>query len=156
MTPPDFTLVRNPFGRLVFTGADGEIHESVVPVRAFPIGEPERGIALVSTEGHELAWIDGFEQLPVAVADLIREELASREFVPEIRHIRSVSSFACPSTWDVETDRGDALLVLKGAEDIRRLDREKLLIADTHGIQYLVRNLASMDRVGRKILDRLL
>ena len=48
MSTPDFTLVRNPFGRLVFTAADGEMHESVVPVRAFPIGEPERGIALVS------------------------------------------------------------------------------------------------------------
>ena len=156
MSTPDFTLVRNPFGRLVFTAADGEMHESVVPVRAFPIGEPERGIALVSTEGHELAWIDGFEQLPDAIAQLIREELESREFVPEIRRIRSVSSFACPSTWDVETDRGDALLVLKGEEDIRRLGRDKLLIADTHGIQYLIRDLTALDRASRKILDRFL
>ncbi|HEX5804112.1 MAG TPA: DUF1854 domain-containing protein [Azospira sp.] len=152
----NFALVRNPFGRLVFTGADGETHEAVVPVRAFPIGEPERGIALVSPEGHELAWIDTLDQLPAAIAALITEELASREFVPEIKRIRGVSSFACPSTWDIETDRGDALLVLKGEEDIRRLDREKLLIADAHGIQYLVRSLAGMDRGSRKILDRFL
>lgn len=151
-----FSLIRNPFGRLVFTGSDGEAHEAVVPVRAFPIGEPERGIALVSPEGHELAWIDRLEDLPDAIAGLIREELESREFVPEIRRIRSVSSFACPSTWDIETDRGDALLVLKGEEDIRRLDREKLLIADTHGIQYLVRSLPALDRASRKILDRFL
>lgn len=151
-----FRLIRDPFGRLAFTGADGETHEAVVPVRAFPIGAPDDGIALVSPEGHELAWIDRLEQLPEAIAALIREELESREFVPEIKRIRSVSSFACPSTWDIETDRGDALLVLKGEEDIRRLDREKLLIADTHGIQYLVRNLAGMDRGSRKILDRFL
>lgn len=152
----NFTLIRNPFGRLVFTGADGEVHEAVVPVRAFPIGAPDEGIALVSTEGHELAWIDRLENLPAATATLIREELESREFVPVIRRIRSVSSFACPSTWDVDTDRGDAQLVLKGEEDIRRLGRDKLLIADTHGIQYLIRDLTALDRPSRKILDRFL
>ncbi|MBI2307893.1 MAG: DUF1854 domain-containing protein [Rhodocyclales bacterium] len=152
----NFQLARDPFGRLVFTGADGETHEAVVPVRAFPIGEPERGIALVSPEGHELAWIDRLEALPEGIAALIREELESREFVPEIKRLRGVSSFACPSTWDIETDRGDALLVLKGEEDIRRLGRERLLIADTHGIQYLVRDLTALDRGSRKILDRFL
>ena len=152
----NFQLNRNPFGRLVFTGANGESHESVVPVRAFPIGAPDDGIALVSTEGHELVWIDRLESLPAGTADLIREELESREFVPVIRRIRSVSSFACPSTWDVDTDRGDALLVLKGEEDIRRLGRDKLLIADTHGIQYLIRDLTALDRASRKILDRFL
>ena len=156
MSNIDFRLVRNPFGRLIFTGPDNEVHESVVPVRAFPIGAPDDGIALVSSEGHELVWIDRLESLPAETAALIREELESREFVPVIRRIRGVSSFACPSTWDVDTDRGDALLVLKGEEDIRRLGRDKLLIADTHGIQYLVRDLTALDRPSRKILDRFL
>lgn len=151
-----FSLVRNPFGRLVFTGADGEVHEAVAPVRAFPIGAPDEDIALVSAEGRELLWVDRLDALPPAVAALIREELESREFVPEIRRIRSISSFACPSTWDVDTDRGDARLVLKGEEDIRRLGRDRLLIADTHGIQYLVRDLTALDRTSRKILDRFL
>ena len=152
----NFQLIRNPFGRLVFTGADGEAHEGVVPVRAFPIGAPEEGIALVNTEGHELLWIDRMEDLPENAVTLVQEELASREFVPEIKRIRSVSSFACPSTWEIDTDRGDARLVLKGEEDIRRLDREKLLIADTHGIQFLIRDIQALDRTSRKILDRFL
>lgn len=152
----NFQLIRNPFGRLVFTAADGTVHEAVVPVRAFPIGAPDDGIALVSGEGHELVWIDRLDTLPAATAALIREELESREFVPLVRRIRSVSSFACPSTWDVDTDRGDAQLVLKGEEDIRRLGRDKLLIADAHGIQYLIRDLTALDRGSRKILDRFL
>ncbi len=153
---PDFSLIRNPFGLLVFTGADGEAHAGVVPVRAFPIGAPDEGIALVNSEGHELLWIDRLEDLGKETAQLVQEELSSREFVPEIKRIRSVSSFACPSTWDLDTDRGDAKLVLKGEEDIRRLDREKLLIADTHGIQFLIRDIQSLDRASRKILDRFL
>lgn len=151
-----FALTRNAFGRLVFTGADGVKHDNVVPVRAFPIGAPDDGIALVNGEGHELLWIDRLDELPAGVAALVQEELASREFVPEIRRILGVSSYACPSTWEIETDRGPARLVLKGEEDIRRLARERLLIADTHGIQYLVRSLPAMDKVSRKILDRFL
>ena len=156
MSASQFQLARNAFGLLVFTGPDGEVYEGVVPVRAFPIGAPDDGIALVNTEGHELLWIDTLADLPAAIAALVEEELASREFVPEIKRIHSVSSFACPSTWEIETDRGEAHLVLKGEEDIRRLDREKLLIADTHGIQYLVRDVQAMDRASRKILDRFL
>ena len=46
----DFTLTRNPFGQLMFTGADGEVHEGVVPVRAFAITAPDEG-SLASSDG---------------------------------------------------------------------------------------------------------
>lgn len=156
MNALNFSLTRNPFGHLVFTGADGQTCEGVIPVRAFPIGAPESGIALVDNEGHELLWLDRLDPLPADVATLIRDELASREFVPVIQSIHSVSSFACPSTWSVSTDRGETHLVLKGEEDIRRLGDKKLLIADTHGIQYLINDQSALDRTSRKILDRFL
>lgn len=153
----DLPLARNAFGRLQFTAADGVVHQGVVPVRAFPIAAPEEGIALVSSEGgQELLWIDRLADLPAASRALIEEELASREFMPEILAITGVSSFATPSTWQVQTDRGDAALVLKGEEDIRRLSQTTLLIADSHGIQYLIRDLPALDAGSRKILDRFL
>lgn len=156
MTTPDFILARDAFGRLVLTTAQGARHEGVVPVRAFPIAAPEEGISLVSGEGHELAWIERLADLPAATRTLVLEELASREFMPEIRRLRQVSSFATPSTWEVETDRGDARLVLKGEEDIRRLGPASLLIADVHGIQFLIRDLNALDRHSRGLLDRFL
>ncbi len=88
--------------------------------------------------------------------DLIIEELESREFLPEIRRIAHVSSFATPSTWSVETDRGDARFVLKGEEDIRRIGDSRLLIADSHGIQFLIRDVGALDKGSRKLLDRFL
>lgn len=152
----DFRLTRNPLGRLVFTGTDGEVHEGVVPVRAFPIAAPAEGIALVSADGHELAWIDCLTDLPDDMRALLEEELASREFMPEIRRIRHISSFATPSTWQVETDRGDTAFVLKGEEDIRRLAPPALLIADSQGIHYLIRDIHALDKASRKLLDRFL
>jgi hypothetical protein len=152
----DFGLARDPFGRLVLRDAGGAEHVGVVPVRAFPIAAPEEGLSLVSPDGRELAWIERLDALDTARRTLIEEDLASREFVPEIRAIRAVSSFATPSTWTVDTDRGETTLVLKGEEDIRRLARTSLLIADRHGIQFLVRDIGALDRASRRLLDRFL
>lgn len=156
MAVAEFGLDKDDFGRLVLTLPDGTRHVGVVGVRAFPIGAPAEGIALMSAEGHEVAWIDRVEDLDPVRRDLVVEHLASREFVPEIRAIRDVSSFATPSTWTVSTDRGETSFVLKGEEDIRRLARSSLLIADRYGVQYLVRDIGALDHHTRRILDRFL
>jgi len=156
MANTQFQLHRDSYGRLVLTAENGVRHEGVTPVRTFPIAAPDEGISLVNYEGHEVGWADQLSDLPADIARLIEEELASREFVPEIERIVEVSSFACPSTWQVLTDRGQTTLILKGEEDIRRLSQTRLLIADANGIQFLVRDLSRLDRHSRKLLDRFL
>ena len=151
-----FTLSRNDSGRLVWTGADAQTCAGVVPVRAFPISAAEEGLSLVDADGHELAWIDRLEQLPAGQQELVRQGLQEREFMPEIKRLKGVSGFATPSTWNVETDRGDFELVLKGEEDIRRLTAGTLLVADCHGVQFLIRDLFALDRQSKKLLDRFL
>lgn len=155
MSPSD-RLHRNAAGRLVLETAAGETCEGVVPVRAFPIAAPGEGIALVSPEGREVAWIARLEEAPADARALIEAELAAREFMPEIRRIAAVSSYVTPSTWTVDTDRGTTRFVLAGEEFIRRLGRGTLLVADSHGIHYLIRDLKSLDAASRKILDRFL
>ena len=156
MATTEFTLVRNPFGRLILTTPDGQEYEGVAPVRAFPIQAPDDGIAMVSTDGQEVAWIDLLSDLSGPARALVEEELAGREFMPEIRRISHVTSFATPCTWSVETDRGETEFVLRGEEDIRRIGPSTLLVVDIHGIHFLIRDLLSMDKHSRKILDRFL
>jgi hypothetical protein len=151
-----FQLRRDPFGKLVLTDAEGEEFVGVAPVRSFPVQAPSRGISLVREGGKEVAWIDDLEVMPAEIRSLITEELDGREFMPEILSIKGVSSFATPSTWTVKTDRGDTEFVLKGEEDIRRLGAYALLIADSHGIHFLIRDLFAIDKGSRKILDRFL
>ena len=153
---PDYQLRRNAFGKLELISSDDEIHAGVVPVRAFPISAPADGIALVDPYGHELAWIDELGELPEELRTLLESELAQREFMPVITRIVSVASFATPSTWQVETDRGAATLILKGEEDIRRLSPPALLIADSHGIHFLIPDRSALDQLSRRILDRFL
>jgi uncharacterized ferredoxin-like protein len=46
--------------------------------------------------------------------------------------------------------------VLKGEEDIRRIAHATLLIADSHGVQFLIRDTDALDKASRKLLDRFL
>ena len=152
----DYQLRRNAFGRLEFVGSDGEVHVGVVPVRAFPISAADDGVALGDPYRHELAWIDQLGDLPDELRTLVEAQLAQREFMPVITRIVGVASFATPSTWQVETNRGPASFVLKGEEDIRRLTPPALLIADSHGIHFLIRDRSALDQHSRRILDRFL
>lgn len=153
---PAWHLARNPLGRLVLTDAGGQAHVGVVPVRAFPIAAPDEGISLVGPDGHELAWVPRLSALAAPARQLIEEELAVREFTPVVQRIEAVSTFATPSTWTVDTDRGRTEFVLKSEDDIRRLERGALMITSGHGVAFVVRDRFALDAQSRKLLDRFL
>jgi hypothetical protein len=151
-----FDIEQDAMGQWVLRLQDGTVHERVVPVRAFPIAAPREGIAIMSREGRELLWMDRLDEVPEPQRSRVEQALQGREFLPEILCLYGVSSFATPSVWRVKTSRGDTELVLKGEEDIRRLTSNTLIVSDAHGVQYLIRHLAGMDRHSRKLLDRFL
>ncbi len=149
-----YTLERDALGRLVFIDAAGVPHIGVYPVRAFPITEPDAGISIMDQSGKELYWFDGITAIPDGELTLIEEELAAREFMPVIEKITKVSTFATPSIWDIETDRGPTRIRLKGEEDIRRIAGNTLLVADSNGLQFLIKDSTKLDKLSKKLLDR--
>jgi hypothetical protein len=151
-----FELQRDAFGLWALVLADGTRHSPVTAIRAYPITDPDGGVALMDAEGHELLWIDQLAQLATDVRSQVMQALTEREFLPVIEKLEGVSSFATPSTWTVVTNRGTAQFLLKGEEDIRRLTGTVLLINDANGVQYMIRDLAAMDKHSRKLLDRFL
>jgi len=151
-----FSLSFNPLGELVVRLADNTKHTKAVVVRAFPIAEPDHSISILSAEGKELVWIDDLAGVSVENRQVIERALQMREFMPEILRLDGVNSFSTPSTWRVQTNRGPTTFVLKGEEDIKRLSTTTLIVADAHGVQFLIRNLPALDRHTRKLLDRFL
>lgn len=151
-----FKLEIDTYGTLNLIDDAGIRHANVRPVRTFPISDPNAGLSIMSPDGKELAWFDAIDSIDEINKEMIMKALAQTEFMPTIERISKVSSFATPSIWDIQTDRGNTRLKLKGEEDIRRITRETLLITDAHGIQYLIRNSNELDKVSRKILDRFL
>ncbi|MCW5655716.1 DUF1854 domain-containing protein [Hydrogenophaga sp.] len=157
LTPTlDWRLHRDNFGQLVFTDARGTEHAGVAPVRAFPVSAPDEGLSLVGADGHELLWLERLSTLPQPVRSLLEETLSLREFAPVIRRILAVSTFSTPSTWTVDTDRGETQFVLRSEDDIRRLEGQALLILSSHGVSFTVRDRLALDRPSRRLLERFL
>ncbi len=147
-------LKRDALGRLVMIDSKGHEHIGVHPVRAFPITAPSSGIAIMDQSGKELCWFPDISVVPESDLVLIEEDLASREFMPVIEKITKVSTFATPSIWDIETDRGPTRIRLKGEDDIRRIAGNTLLIADSNGLQFLIKDSTQLDKLSKKLLDR--
>ncbi len=144
----------DPFGRLVYTDAAGVAHASVEPVRAFPISEPGRGIAILDGRGQELAWVDDLESLSPAERKFLEEELSRRHFLPIVTKLHAIEGLTDPTTWDVDTDRGRTTFHVKNEEDIRRIAGSRVLLVDTHGIRYMIPDYRKLDAGSRRLLER--
>ncbi|MEP7283268.1 MAG: DUF1854 domain-containing protein [Rubrivivax sp.] len=128
----------------------------MTPVRAHPLSDPRRGVALVGADGRECCWVPALDTLPPALRALIEQALSEREFTPTLTRLVAVSTFATPSTWTGETDRGRRRFVLKGEEDIRRLEGAALLVTDGDGVSHGIADRLALDRASRRLLERFL
>jgi Domain of unknown function (DUF1854) len=146
----------DPWGRLVLTDGDGVETVGVMPVRAFPISDPDRWIVLCDSEGRELVCIPDLAALGTDSREFLAQELARRHFVPIIRRVLQVSSYLEPAEWEVETDRGPTRFVLKTEDDVRRLGPHSAMIQDAQGTRYLVPDTRGLDAYSRRAVDRYL
>lgn len=154
MSTGEILLTRNAHGRLCLNLPDGTVHETLTPVRAFPIAAPDEGISLVGSDGKEVYWIERLSDMAQPMRLLLEEDFAVREFVPEVLRIVTIDSISVPSVWTVETDRGTTQLGLKAEEDIRKLDgRYHLLITSRDGVQYRISDSRQLDKQSQKYLE---
>ncbi len=151
-----FLIRRNAAGQLQLIDAQGQQHDGVYPARAFPVSAPDAGISILSQDGHELVWIEDLSILVASSRQYLLEALAIRELMPKIVRIHRVSSFATPSLWEVETHIGHATLTLTSEDKIWRVQRNKLIISDKHGLNFVIEQLDQLDRHSKKLLDRFL
>ena len=151
--PPRFFLSRDQWGQLVFIAHDGTQHSPVVPTQLFPISVPEQWVSLRGAGGVELACVEDPSVLSANDQQLLKEELARREFVPVIKRIVRVSGSSEPCEWQVETDRGPTRFVLKSEEDVRRIGDIQILIVDAHGTRYHIPDINAVDVKSRRIVE---
>jgi hypothetical protein len=147
---------RDETGRLVLRDALGREHAGVEPVRAFPLSDPERHIALLDSHGRELLTIDNLAELPVESRQEIAAELADRQFLPRIERVVRVQDAKEPEIWDVVTDRGPVRFLLGDSEEIRRLGPHRAILLDVHGGRYFIPDSRQLDARSQHILTRYL
>ncbi len=146
-------LSTNSLGRLCAGDGMGRHVEGVIPIRLFPLSDPEHWIALVDENQRELCVIPDLATLAEPAALCLKEELARREFVPIVQRITWVSGNSEPCEWKVITDRGPVEFILQSDDDIRRLGKKCVLVVDAHGIRYLIPDDRQLDAYSRRIID---
>lgn len=157
MTSTDeLQLEYDAFGRLVLSLSTGERHAGVFPVRAFPFSQPDGWICFCDESGREVFCLHDMAMLSAEIRRLLEADLASREFIPRIERIISVSPGAEPTEWHVATDRGETRFKLASEDNIRRMGVRAALVVDSHGVRYLIADIRSLDSASRRCLRRYL
>ena len=145
---------RDAWGRLVLT-MGGQKHVGIEPVRCFPLSDPEKAIAILDPEGHELLTLPSLDSLNPTARKILESELIGRDFVPVIRRVISASNPNPPCRWSVETDRGETSFQLESEDDIRKLGPNRVMIADSNGIRYSIPDVRQLDAATQRIVQRL-
>ena len=151
--PAKFDLQHDSWGHLVLIDAAGQRHAGVVPVRGFPISDPEKWVSICDSAGREIVCVSDLAQLAPQVRQLLEEDLARREFMPVITRIVKASGDTEPCEWDVETDRGPTRFVINSEDDVRRIGPHSGMVVDSHGIRYLITNVAALDAASRRVVE---
>ncbi len=150
---PPISLTRDHWGRLVFVSADETPISNIILTPLFPISEPGRWISITASDGREVACIENPADYPIELQQLLREELALRDFVPRIQRVLFVSGNTEPCEWHVLTNHGETKFVLKSEEDIRRLSPFEVMIVDSNGGRYRIDDTRTLDRKSRRHIE---
>jgi hypothetical protein len=143
-------------GRLVLTLGANRTFAGVVPVRCFPLSAPSEWISFVDENGQEVFLLETLEDLEEDTRKLIVEDLRRREFLPRITRILRIEPSSEPSLWVVETDKGKMEFVLSTEDDVRQIDQKTLLITDSKGMRFIIRDADKLDRKSKKAIRRFL
>jgi hypothetical protein len=149
-----WVLERHAHGRLAFVSAAGQRHDAVDVLRAFPITAPEGPVAVVASDGAELAWIPALSAVAPALRSMLEAELGEREFLPVIERIEAVSDGE-PAEWSVVTDRGPQRFKVAAVDDITSDESGGAFVADTFGVRYRIPNVAALDARSRRLFEKM-
>jgi hypothetical protein len=143
-------LGRLPSGRLCLIEGDERI--AVGAVTCFPWSHPHAYISLRDDKGQERAFVHQLEELDAPRRSLLVEELARRNFLPEITAISAIDEELEVFLWHVQTRAGPRRFVTKRTDPVRRLPGGGVLIRDVSADLYVIRDPARLDRRSRGLI----
>lgn len=142
MLAPDGTL------RMVL---DGERCAMEVEARyAFALTHPEEHIVLRDGAGQEIGVLRSLGKVPEPAQGWLRMQLERRYFLPQITAIHGITERFGSSVWDVDTDRGRALVSTRQMnEALQEIEPGRFLLTDTENTRYEIRNIRALDEKSR-------
>jgi hypothetical protein len=138
---------------LIKEDGEREFFERVVPIRAFPISDPDDYISIREPDskdhgrGLEIGMITHIRDLSDEARIMLEEELEKRYFTPELRKIYSVVEKFGYLNFDAETSAGRINFVMVNPySNFRTLEDGRVFIYDIDGNCFRISDPQKLDR----------
>ncbi|MGC8842552.1 MAG: DUF1854 domain-containing protein [bacterium] len=130
-----------------------EVHYPIRVKQAFPLTNPENYIVFLTEQGKQIGMVEDLNKLDKESQRNIREELDIVFFIPQIKKIFWIKERFGGSKWKVETDRGIKEFSTPSLhESIKEVEDGHIIITDTEGLQYEIKNIDELPPKSKKIL----
>ncbi len=164
LTPQNAVFARSVGGLLsmTLTKEDGttEDFERVIPVRAFPITDPDSFICIREPDtkkkgkGEEIGMIERLADFDAEMQALITEELDRRYFAPAIKKIHSLHEKFGYLYFDVTTSAGRSEFIMSNpSNSFRTLEDGRIFMYDIDGNCYCVQDPEALDKASLKKIE---
>jgi len=137
-----------------------EFFERVLPIRSFPITDPDEFISIREPDsknkgkGDEIGMIRRLSDFDANVVALLSEELDRRYFTPRISKIYSVKDKFGYSYWEVQTSAGKVSFVMNNpSSNIRTLEDGRVFIHDIDGNCFEITEPEKLDKASFRHIE---
>jgi hypothetical protein len=122
-----------------------------------PVSARGREVSIVGPDKKEIVLIRDVEELDEPTRDLLRTELERRYGIAVIRRVARCWVRFGNRYWEVETDRGPRVFLIRNpGKNITYLSEDHLLIRDVAGNRFEIPSLAGLDKASRREIERVL
>ena len=152
LTPENLRLYRSARGELV-ASVDSEEFPNVSVRRAFPLEAATEFIGFFRDDGEELGLLEDAELLEEETRRLLYEELDNVYFRPVITEIEHIGEDFGVANMDVKTTSGPRQIEIRQLrKNVRLLSGNRVLIEDTEGNHYELRDTHKLPKHPRDVL----
>ena len=143
-------------GGFVSLEFDGKTYKRIGVYLTFPLSDPESFISIreADEKAKEIGVIKKLSDIAKDQAELIREQIKLRYFMPEITKVIDVKDEYGYAYWNVITSFGACRFTTgMGGDSVVSLSDARILITDIDGNRYEIRDFNAMTPAEKKKLD---
>ncbi len=169
LNPKEVSIYRDEFNRLRLdmgengknggngkNGDNGE-HPAVVAVMGFPLTNPDQFISIIGMKDgkkdKEIGIIEDTKKLDSKSRKVLKGELKRAYFMPQITKINRLKEDHGMMKFDVDTDKGQREFETRYKEDIRKLKGGHVVIKDSDGNRYEIKDYRRLDQKSVILID---
>lgn len=160
LDPKKVHIHRDEFNilKLDFEGDNGDKKSSAVEVSmGFPLTDPDIFISLVELKDgkrdKEVGIIEDLRKLDSKSRKILKAELKRAYFMPRITKINAMKENHGVMKFNVETDKGQREFETKYKEDIRKLKGGRIIVKDSDGNRYEIKDYMKLDQKSISLID---